>query len=92
LETVHDDLQGWNLFGVTLAGILKLPAKGSNCFPQKVEPLIDAERSHSHRGFSPVVTRQSRTVQPFHGFALKSLKRLRKVEALIVTGLKPRCE
>jgi hypothetical protein len=45
-------------------------------FAQKVQ--IDAKRSHSHRGFSPVVTRRLRTVQPFQRFRLQTVKTVKR--------------
>ena len=61
---------------------------------QKVRSQVDAERSHYHRGFSPVTTAGDHELfNRFNGFRrpFKPLKRLRKREAAFSTGLKPRC-
>ncbi len=51
----------------------KIMAEG---FAQKARVVVDAEHSHSHRGFSPVTRRDSPFLNRFSGLKTKPLKRL----------------
>src|SRR6266850_4114536 len=57
--------------------------------------------SHSHRGFSPVISQSTEVWNRFNGFfsaaillayQKKPLKRFLELELTLSTGLKPRCE
>jgi hypothetical protein len=69
----------------------------SEGIPRHVSDLAHAERSHSHRGFSPVTSFEKTIPEPLQRFLVVSgdqnrLKRFIFYIRSLNTGLKPRCE